>query len=664
MGFFDDLFGQPFGGMFDFNRDGKTDFAESWLGYKIIEDCMKEEKEDDPYSDASFMSTLDDENYDDDSNWQLFADEGDEYGIDPYDFDSESECREAVEDAALAKETEANEDWRIIADDGIDHGDISPYDYDTEEEYLEALEDAELSEPSDDYSDTDTITLPINITFTVDYPGKDELEAINPSDYPNKRTYKAAYYLCELNLGTAFLSANETKANEIKKCEFILSQSCVAARYLTVYDGFLYSQAVKENFSLPIEVPDEDEEVVNFFDDLFLEIAEENSKLAVDIWEWLIKEFAPYREYMKNDWTIYNSIISSVDDYPQEFLTECIKRLGTNPSFANGVFTENPQYPYGAARFVSSALSKGLNDEAQMIFTAVALNKTAKAKDMENLINGIISECSDWENVETMEAFKFYILPIVKKMTDKRIRRLLPGFIESVDYYIRSVESSEEKYQYSRRFAWRKHCADGSAYDVDPLDYETEAEYNAAIEKQKYAWRRWRKRDAERFNLNLSDYETEDAFKVALEKERAKLHKPQIDPLAETDNSIYTFCGVQFGFANHPYHYLTGDHNVKIGDLVIVPVGNDGAERIVEVVSVSQCKRSSAPFPVDKAKTIIGIYNGDKKTADCPLCKKKISADACYEICCAECTEGVPGLISYNEIANGKEICEKCRYHF
>lgn len=146
MGFFDDLFGQPFGGMLDFNRDGKTDFAESWLGYKIIEDCMKKEKEDDPYSDASFMSTLDDDTDDANGNWQLFADEGDEYGIDPYDFDSEAEYREAVEDAALAKETEANEAWRIIADDGIDHGDISPYDYDTEEEYLEALEDAEFSE--------------------------------------------------------------------------------------------------------------------------------------------------------------------------------------------------------------------------------------------------------------------------------------------------------------------------------------------------------------------------------------------------------------------------------------------------------------------------------------------------------------------------------------
>ena len=45
MGFFDDIFGQPFGGMFDFNGDGKTDFGEEWVGYMIINDCMKEEEE-------------------------------------------------------------------------------------------------------------------------------------------------------------------------------------------------------------------------------------------------------------------------------------------------------------------------------------------------------------------------------------------------------------------------------------------------------------------------------------------------------------------------------------------------------------------------------------------------------------------------------------------
>ncbi len=658
MGFFDDIFGQPFGGMFDFNRDGKTDFAESWLGYKIIEDCMKEEKADDPYSYTapSCVSGVDD--------WRDNAIMAGELGLNPYDYVTEEEYREARNEAIRASAYHTPAEWQILADDGIDRGGISPYDYDTEDEYLEALEDAGYAATSDGYGDTSAITLPINITFTVDYPGKDELEAINPADFPNRRAYKAAYYLCELNLDTAFISSDTTKEKEIKKCEFILSQSCVAARYLTIYDGFLFAQAVKENFPLPVDVQDEDEEVKNFFDDLFLEIAEQNVSLAVDIWVWLIKEFAPYREFMQNDWTIYNSIISSVDDYPPEFLDECIKRLGAYPTFANGVLTENPQYPYGAAHLVSSALAKQLNDEAQVIFTAIALNKAAKSKDMENLINSIISDCSNWEELETMESFKFYILPIIKKMNDKRIQRLLPGFIESVDYYIRSVEASEKKYQYSRRFSWRKNCADGSAYGIDPLDYETEADFNDAIEKQKYAWKRWRRRDAERFNLNLADFETEDDFKVALEKERLSVHKPPIDPLAETDDNIYTFCGVQFNWTNHTYHYLAGNHNVQIGDLVIVPVGNDGVERIVEVVSVSQCKRASAPFPVDKAKTIIGIYSGDKKTADCPLCKKHISADACYEICCAECTQGIPGLITYDEIINGKEVCEKCRYHF
>ena len=33
-----------FGGFFDFNGDGKTDIGEEWVGYKIIEDCMKKDE--------------------------------------------------------------------------------------------------------------------------------------------------------------------------------------------------------------------------------------------------------------------------------------------------------------------------------------------------------------------------------------------------------------------------------------------------------------------------------------------------------------------------------------------------------------------------------------------------------------------------------------------
>ena len=47
MGFFDDIFGQPFGGMFDMNGDGKTDMAEEWLGYMVMNECLKEEDSND-----------------------------------------------------------------------------------------------------------------------------------------------------------------------------------------------------------------------------------------------------------------------------------------------------------------------------------------------------------------------------------------------------------------------------------------------------------------------------------------------------------------------------------------------------------------------------------------------------------------------------------------
>lgn len=40
----DDLWG----GMFDFNGDGKTDIGEEWVGYKIMEDCMKEDDQSTP----------------------------------------------------------------------------------------------------------------------------------------------------------------------------------------------------------------------------------------------------------------------------------------------------------------------------------------------------------------------------------------------------------------------------------------------------------------------------------------------------------------------------------------------------------------------------------------------------------------------------------------
>ena len=590
MGFFDDIFGQPFGGMFDFNGDGKTDFGEQWIGHMIINECMKEDKED-TYSDTTFLgsSSVDD-------SWRLYCEDGSEFGLDPEDYASEYEYEEAIAQAKVAwKATcedgfeydidpedfdteeeymialeEARAAWRENCEDGSDYG-LNPEDYDTQEEYEDALEEARAS------GVTGGINIPITLTFSVDMPGMDALNAIKPTDYPNKRQYDAAYHLCDVEQGTAYIPDNSSKKAEIERCNFILDAYTIAGKYLTVYDGFLYAQAIKDHFVLPVRIEDEDEEPKTYFDDLFMEIAEEDVALALRIWVWCIKEFGPYQKYMKNDWSLYNSIISSVDDYPEEFLLLAIKELGTNTDFCQGVLTNNRQFPYGIAQFVSKALELEMITEAQVIFTATAMNPAAKGKDMESLIYCIISDCSNWEELETMERFKFNLLPIIKKMNSKRIQRLYPKFVEKVDQYISSVESSEEKYQYSRKYAWRASCVDGSEYDLDPLDYETEEEYNAAIYNEKYGWRRWHS-EAKRYGINVDEYETEDEYNEVLRKKREeerearRTPRPQADPLAATDKTVYNFCSVVFNSANQPYTYLTGELTVKIGDTVVVPV--------------------------------------------------------------------------------------------
>ena len=97
-GFWDSFFDNPFGGMFDFNGDGKEDLGEQWLGYKVLEDITKEEKEKD-------IDILDGGLFDSDDtsdhSWRLTCEDGFESGLDPEDFETEAEYEEALENARL-----------------------------------------------------------------------------------------------------------------------------------------------------------------------------------------------------------------------------------------------------------------------------------------------------------------------------------------------------------------------------------------------------------------------------------------------------------------------------------------------------------------------------------------------------------------------------------
>lgn len=614
----------PFGGMFDFNRDGREDFGEQWLAFKIFEECTKQNDSSDDdffcssrrrshsYADLGRFSADDSDSgaFDSDDSgsgdlheWRLFCDDGSDVGIDPEDYDTEEEYEEALADARSM--------WRFTCEDGSDLG-IDPYDYESEDEYEEALAEAR----SDVHGG---ITLTINVSI----PGMEALNAINPADYPNKRKYEAAYRLRDVQQGTAYISEDSSPEAEIERCQFILNSDTIAARYLTVYNGFLYAQAVKEHFTLPIDIPDEDDSIETYFDDLMREVAEEDPKLAVEIWGWCIKQFGPYPQYMYDKRTLYNFTMCSIDEYPEAFLDIAARAIGADQEFCDGLLTRSPEFPCCSGPLIAKALKIGNPKEASLMFIAAVLNPAGKGKDLEELIERIISDCSDWEELETMEAFQTYILPIIEKMENKRIVRLYPKFAKKVSDYISYVEKSCEQYQYSRRYAWRKNCEDGSKYNIYPLDYETEAEYNQAIYDEKYAWRHWASFDARKYGIDPTAFETEEEFSAVVDKarqleqqrRREELAQRQqqriaqyVDPLSQTDKTVYTFCGVMFENSPTIYHYRTNDDTITIGDLVVVPVGRDGKEAIAEVVTVQKHRRATAPYPVDRAKIIKGKY--------------------------------------------------------
>lgn len=125
----------PFGGMFDFNRDGKEDLGEQWIALQIFEECTKEEEQQchDDLSDDMYYSDMDEDNGSVDTSWRDDCEDGSDLGIDPEDYQTEEDYEEALAEARNA--------WRYTAEDGSEYG-LDPDDFESEDAYNEALEEA------------------------------------------------------------------------------------------------------------------------------------------------------------------------------------------------------------------------------------------------------------------------------------------------------------------------------------------------------------------------------------------------------------------------------------------------------------------------------------------------------------------------------------------
>lgn len=587
----------PFGGVFDFNNDGKTDFIELNLGLSILEGFHKKNKK---------------------YEWRNNKTIQDIYMIDstisPYDFENENDYLDAVIEMCEAQS-------RV-------YDSLSSYEDDIEFQFPELPSDYFEPKQIFDNINSGEDNNENSLNFSVGYAVPEN--NVNPEDYPNKRRYNAAYTLAN---ETLIYESDNYENKEIACCKFILdnADTILAANYLSYNEGFLYAQAIKDNFDIPCCLPDEDETPeMNFFD-IIRKIAKRNISLSLEIWSWCLEQFLPYEKYDRFcKYHLISEVLYKMYKLPDGYQTKMIHFMSGNVTFCKSLIMASNEYSNTIAQLIVEAIKEQLFDTANTLFECQLKKANNKWKEINMLIEDIISYCKNYEELESIEFFRDNFFPTVKKISIGMVQDEIDGWEEEIEEYIDYVESDCKKYAYTRKNAWRKDVPDGKKYDLDPCYYESKQEYLDALNESKYGWRDWYK-DDDNYGLNPYDFETQEEYQNALnnrineilQKKQENSLKEQEKRLKEqqllqqikrqqysNDKTIYTYCGVILPFSNYPYSYRTEDETIKIGDTVVVPVGNDGDEMNGKVVSVGQYSRLGVPYPVEKTKMIIRKIEG------------------------------------------------------
>lgn len=133
------------------------------------------------------------------------------------------------------------------------------------------------------------------------------------------------------------------------------------------------------------------------------------------------------------------------------------------------------------------------------------------------------------------------------------------------------------------RYAWRLNCEDGSAYGIDPGNYETREAYNGAL------------RDAKEGYVGAVDFG---------DHKQANNAEPEAKVNASEPTSKVYFCRISLLTNGKTEYFRTDDQTIKRGDVVTVPDGKSTATGVV--VSIDRCSPSTYPQPLEKTPQIIG----------------------------------------------------------
>lgn len=428
-----------------------------------------------------------------DPDWDLWVEDGSEYDLDPILFSSAREYNEALDEA---KRKYA---WRETCEDGLEYF-LDPKDYETEEEYMTALNEARY-----DWR---------NYCFDSEEYGLD------PEDYETEEEYNEAR------------DAREEELHPISP-------------YLSATGEFLYSRAIRCNFSLPsnCKLPEEFHERVISFEDVMLKLIQADRPLSLKIWDWCLDVFMPYLSCdFLPEYYLSTNLLESFSAYngalPEDYITDIVDYMAENPSFMEKLvfLCDKPD------RCFPKLIEEALIDlrhcaVADALFKAGLEKSTGDWNTIYELIDSTMVFCWDFKNTKSIMYFRDHLLPMVKEVPDPRVQEEIP--------------------------VWEKKVQDHIAYVEERL------------------------------------------AETPLSGESANPASLEPAPISDFSDSIYLFCGVQFSGTAKVYQYRTEDGSIQIGDRVIVAVGKEQKEVEAMVVSVGQYSRYNAPFDVDRAKKIL-----------------------------------------------------------
>lgn len=95
-----------------------------------------------------------------------------------------------------------------------------------------------------------------------------------------------------------------------------------------------------------------------------------------------------------------------------------------------------------------------------------------------------------------------------------------------------------------------------------------------------------------------------------------EIMNPSIFGKAKRCRGDYMFAFVSFDEYGQEYSYLCNDESISEGDVVLVPVGNDGKTSVATVTRIEYHPAEEAPYPMNKIKSVIRVIEEDE--ADTP----------------------------------------------